>query len=98
MTESDVDKLVACTDTAKTCNRRLALAIRKVSELHEASYVGDEEYKANPHLPYRKSYYDCIREVVGNDPIATILDCLFTTGYCEMFEFADTVLEKEQSP
>lgn len=73
-------------------NVRLAQAIRKVNELHQASYVGDEAYKANPHRPYAKSIHDCIHEVVGDDPIATILACLFTAGFADMYDFCDTVL------
>src|SRR5262249_2536742 len=53
---------------------------------------GGDKYR-----PYTKSYFDCVREVVGEDPIATILDCLFTAGYCDMFEFADAVLGAEGS-
>lgn len=66
-------------------NVRLALAIRRVEEIHEASY--------NRFLERcTKLYRDCIREVVGDDPIATILSCLFTAGYSDMYDFCDTVL------
>lgn len=77
-------------DLNKTGNVRLALAIRKVHELREASY----DASAGRCGGYSKRYQDCIREVVGDDPIATILSCLFTAGYCDMYEFADAVLGK----
>lgn len=81
---------------AAGCNRSLALAIRRVEEIHEASYDKAKSYvtRDGTEIPkgYTKTYSVCVREVVGTDPIATILDCLFTAGYCDMFEFADTVL------
>jgi hypothetical protein len=66
-----------------TSNVRLARAIRQVQGLREASWTGEN---------YGKSYSDCISEVVGNDPIGIILRCLFTAGYCDMFQVADKVL------
>lgn len=65
------------------CNQHLARAIQRVQDLHEAT---------------NKPYLDCIREVVGNDPLATILDCLFTVCYCDMFDFCDRVLGPEDEP
>lgn len=93
-------------------NHHLALAIREVERLHEASWV---EGIKNPEWDnwvndaitkeprywlqegkYAKSMHDCICEVVGSDPIATILDCLFTAGFADMYDFCDAVLGKEQ--
>lgn len=70
-------------------NVRLAQAIRRVEEIHEASY--------NRFLDRcTKRYRDCIREVVGDDPIATILACLFTAGFSDMYDFCDTVLGPQE--
>lgn len=69
-------------------NVRLAQAIRKVEEIHEASWIADGRY-------YAKRYPVCIANVVGNDPIAIILNCLFTAGYADMHDFCNTVLGPE---
>lgn len=105
----EIHKASVKDEIAGSCNRRLALAIRKVNELREASYdpgteksvdtlngVGHQGFSEWARYPgYTKTYSACIQEVVGDDPIATILGCLFTAGYCDMFEFADQVLGPE---
>jgi hypothetical protein len=73
-------------------NVTLAEHIREVSELHEKSWEAGE-----PYGEYTKDYSDCIEEVVGDDPIGLILSCLFTAGYCEMYDFCDEVLGKSES-
>jgi hypothetical protein len=70
-------------------NIELAEAIRAIHKLREASYVGAGRYG--------KRYDECIAEVVGSDPIHLLLSCLFTAGYCEMFDFCDIVLGAEPS-
>lgn len=64
-------------------NVALAQAIRAVDAMYEGSWVNTR---------YTKRYSECIQAVVGDDPIGIILYCLFTAGYCEMFDFADKVL------
>lgn len=83
-------------------NDALARAIQKIEALHEGSFqegVKRTDYDPVKHHSeyvkypdYAKSYSVCIREVVGDDPIAAILDCLFTAGFCDMHEYADRVL------
>ncbi len=70
-------------------NVELAKAIKAVGELYEASWR-PQAWK------YSKKMHDCIIEVVGpDDPIALVLDCLFTTGYTEMWDFVEQVLGGE---
>jgi hypothetical protein len=71
-------------------NIELAEAIRAIDKLREASYDRGT-------LRYTKRYDECIAEVVGSDPIHLLLSCLFTAGYCEMFDFCDLVLGAEPS-
>lgn len=86
-------------------NILLAKAIREISAKHEASWV--PKHRQRPSLnydtarydgplvwegKYTKDYVECIYEVVGDDPITLILACLFTAGYCEMYDFCGQVL------
>lgn len=69
-------------------NVALAKAIRQVAAKREGSYD-----KATHR--YGLSYAQAIEQTVGDDPIAIILACLFTAGYCEMYEYTDKVLGTE---
>ncbi len=66
-------------------NQSLALAIRKVAEIREGSW---NEGRGEYDLLHR----DCISYVVGDDPIAIILACLFTAGYSDIYDFTHKVL------
>lgn len=70
-------------------DREFATKLRQVHELREASWGG------NPPA-YTRHYPGLITEVFGNSPWAKIADCLFTAGYCEMWEFCDEILGPEQ--
>lgn len=86
-------------------NILLAKAIREISAKHEASYnpeayqmrsmnygTGERDGPLQWYGGYTKTYDDCIQQVVGDDPIAMILACLFTAGYSEVYDFCDQVL------
>ena len=74
----------------REANMYLATILRKVGDLHEASWNG----KGYGH--YTKTYRECMIEagVCESDPLTKILACLFTAGYCDMWEFCDETLGK----
>lgn len=80
-------------------NHRLAHCIRDVERLQEASYdpgLGATTREGRTGGEYTKTYLVCIDEIVGDDPIWMILACLFTAGYCEIFDFCNVILGKEK--
>lgn len=96
---------------ARARNEALAQMLREALKLHEASWIEKHHqapvqdvdmdtgklFISEPRWigKYGRDMDACIHEVVGDDPIALILDCLFTAGFSEMWEFCDQVLGKE---
>jgi hypothetical protein len=78
-------------------NVTLAEHIREIANLREKSWKPEawQGREGQWYGEYQKDYDECIHDVVGDDPIGLILSCLFTAGYCEMYDFCDQVLGEE---
>jgi len=75
--------------------------LRKVSDIREASWDENagvmSRHTGLPYGAYQKHYGDPLYSEAGIPEVWwPIFDCLLTAGYCEMWDFCDTVLGKEE--
>lgn len=64
-------------------NTNLATALRRASHLHESSWNGER---------YTISHSGAAEHVCPGDPLAIIIACLLTAGFCDTWDFCDQVL------
>lgn len=76
----------------RAVNEYLAAVLRRVHAEREASWVpGGGQSIATASGHYTRTYRDCYPDAgIGPDnPLGLILDCLFTAGFCEIWEFCE---------
>lgn len=93
--------LTPSTELVSDMNRQLAVWLRAARDRHEESYieqVTDSRGNLISGGYYMLSSQAAASVVVGeNNPIALVIACLLTAGYCEMWDFCDQVLGPEQT-
>jgi hypothetical protein len=74
-------------------NQALARLLRDIHDRREKSWQSERAAHGTVGR-YAKSYHQCYGEagIAGDNPFHRILDCLFTSGFVDMWDFCDEVL------